>query len=519
MQQPGNWERDMSADVRIYRDSYVDSVVQLSATRAMSESAGVEWAAAAMATPANVETLRSEGFSVTDLGAANDLFLAVRGADDRSVQDALTVGADKMFADQKRAGGPAYRRPHRTIERAARELPEVNVAIISVPGPYAALEAHEALTAGLDVLLFSDNVSVSDEVALKDRAVLLGHLLMGPGAGTAHLGGVGLGFANVVGTGPVGVVAAAGTGAQEAMSLLDRWGVGISCVIGLGGRDLSDAIDGRMAKAAIASLRADPATEIIFLVSKPPAKRVATAVLAAAKGFPIVAALVGSTRDADPATGLRAARTLEAGALEVLDRLALRRPDVVGDLPERVAEMCRRLAPERTLVRGLFSGGTLCFETLVILGEALGPVYSNVPLSESLRVPAPPDSHVCLDLGEEEYTVGRPHPMIDPQARVEMLDEQGKDPAVAVILLDVVLGLGAHEDPAAQLAPACARAVQQGAVVVAYVLGTHHDPQDYNRQREILLDAGCVVTETAARAALAAAAIATRDPELARRTS
>ena len=509
----------MTADLRIFRDTYVDSVVQLSATRAMSEVAGVEWAAAAMATPANLQTLRSEGFSVSGLGGANDLFLAVRGADDASVQGALAAGADTMFASRESKGGQASRRAHRTIGRAVRELPDTNVAVISVPGAYAALEAHEALTAGLDVLLFSDNVSIPEEVALKDRAVRLGHLLMGPGAGTAMLGGTGLGFANVVGSGPVGIVAAAGTGAQEAMSLLDRWGVGVSAVIGLGGRDLSDAVEGRMAKAAIASLRADPGTELIFLVSKPPAERVASAVLSAADGFPLVAALVGRARDAGPVTGLRPARTLEAGALDVLDLLGVTRPDVVGDLPERVAEACQRLATERTLVRGLFSGGTLCYEALVLLGDALGPVYSNVPLSASLRVPAPPGSHVCLDLGEEEYTVGRPHPMIDPQARVEMLDEQGRDPAVAVILLDVVLGLGSHENPAGQLAPACARAVQQGAAVIAYVLGTDHDPQGYARQREILQDAGCLVTETAARAALAAAAVAVRDPGLVTRMS
>jgi FdrA protein len=504
----------MTADLRIFHDTYIDSVLQLSATRAMTQFAGVEWAAAAMATPANVKTLASEGFDPTGVGSANDLFLAVRGTDDTAVQGALTVGADTMFASRKSAGGTTQVRAHRTIGRAVREFPETNVAVISVPGDYAALESHEALTAGLDVLLFSDNVSVPEEVALKDRAVRLGRLLMGPGAGTAMLGGIGLGFANVVRPGPVGIVAAAGTGAQEAMSLLDRWGVGISCVIGLGGRDLSDAVDGRMAKAAIASLRADANTDLIFLVSKPPAERVARAVLANVSGFPFVAALVGRAHDADPIGGSRVARTLEAGALDVLDLLGVEPPDLVGDLPEQLAAVCARMAPERTLVRGLFSGGTLCYESLVILGDALGPVYSNVPLDDSLAVPAPPGSDVCLDLGEEEYTVGRPHPMIDPQARVELLDQQGRDPAVAVILLDVVLGFGAHDDPAGQLAPACARAIERGSAVVAYVLGTQGDPQGYDRQRKILQDAGCIVTETAARAALAAAAIAVRDPSL-----
>ena len=509
----------MTSGLRVFRDTYVDSVMQLAASRAMNELDGVDWAAAAMATPANLRTLAEEGFSTDDLGSANDLFLAVRGRDDDVVQDALSAGADSMFASRAAGGGatPAVR-AHRTIGRAVRELPGSNVAVVSVPGEYAALEAHEALTAGLDVLLFSDNVSIPDEVALKERAAGLGRLLMGPGAGTAMLGGVGLGFANVVRPGPVGIVAAAGTGAQEAMSLLDRWGVGVSAVIGLGGRDLSDAVDGTMAKAAIASLRADPGTDVIFLVSKPPAERVARAVLATADGFPLVAALVGGAPDAQVG-GRRPTRTLEGGALAVLDVLGVDRPDVVGDLEQRVTRAGESLDADRTLIRGLFSGGTLCYESLVILGDTVGPVYSNVPLEPSLRVPAPPGSHICLDLGEEEYTVGRPHPMIDPAARLEMLDEQASDPAVAVVLLDVVLGYGSHEDPASELAPACARAVQQGVVVVAYVLGTQSDPQDYARQREILRRAGCIVTETAARASLAAAAVALRDPALVTRTT
>jgi len=509
----------MTSGLRVFRDTYVDSVMQLAASRAMNELDGVDWAAAAMATPANLRTLAEEGFSTDDLGSANDLFLAVRGRDDDVVQDALSAGADSMFASRAAGGGatPAVR-AHRTIGRAVRELPGSNVAVVSVPGEYAALEAHEALTAGLDVLLFSDNVSIPDEVALKERAAGLGRLLMGPGAGTAMLGGVGLGFANVVRPGPVGIVAAAGTGAQEAMSLLDRWGVGVSAVIGLGGRDLSDAVDGTMAKAAIASLRADPGTDVIFLVSKPPAERVARAVLATADGFPLVAALVGGAADAEVG-GRQPTRTLEGGALAVLDVLGVDRPDVVGDLEQRVTRAGESLDADRTLIRGLFSGGTLCYESLVILGDTVGPVYSNVPLEPSLRVPAPPGSHICLDLGEEEYTVGRPHPMIDPAARLEMLDEQASDPAVAVVLLDVVLGYGSHEDPASELAPACARAVQQGGVVVAYVLGTQSDPQDYARQREILRRAGCIVTETAARASLAAAAVALRDPALVTRTT
>jgi FdrA protein len=513
----------MTSDVRVFHDTYVDSVVQMSATRAMRELAGVDWAAAAMATPGNLETLMTEGFTVAETGSANDLFLAVRASDQDAVLAALSAGEEAMFAGRKSTGETAAR-PPRTIARAVREQPGTNVAVISVPGNFATLEAHEALTAGLDVLLFSDNVSIADEAALKERALGLGRLLMGPGAGTAMLGGTGLGFANVVAPGRVGVIAAAGTGAQEAMSLLERWGVGLSCVIGLGGRDLSEAVNGRMAKSAIASLRADPGTDLIFFVSKPPAQRVARDVLATVGDIPFVASLVGLAReggflehesDDDAPSNIRLAHTLEGGALRVLDALGVPRPGLISDrLQERVAGACRTLAVQRTLIRGLFSGGTLCYEALVILHDTVGAVYSNVPLDNSLRAPGPPGSHICLDLGEEEYTVGKPHPMIDPASRVEMLRETGRDPAVAVILLDVVLGLGSHPDPAGQLAPACAEAIDNGIAVVAYVLGTDRDPQNFKHQREILEDIGCIVTETAARASLTASAIALRDPAI-----
>jgi FdrA protein len=393
--------------------------------------------------------------------------------------------------------------------------PGSNVAVISVPGDYAALEAHHALSAGLDVLLFSDNVSVAAEVQLKQRAQRLGRLVMGPGAGTAMLGGICLGFANVTAPGPVAVVAAAGTGAQEAMSLLDRWGVGVSHVIGLGGRDLSAGVGGIMARSALHALAGDEGTEVILLVSKPPSPEVAHQVLPAAGGKPVIAALLGLPGGLDVPDNVTLATTLETGVLATLATVGVPAPNPAAGLRERVARAIAGLAPQRRLVRGLFSGGTLCYESLVILSAQLGPVYSNTPLDPDLGLPAPAGSHTCLDLGEEEYTKGRPHPMIDPEARIELLRDQGTDPDVAVIILDVVLGYGAHEDPAAELAPVCAEITANGGPIVAvYVLGTHADPQGFDAQRQAFSDAGCVVTETAARASLAAAAIACRDPEL-----
>ena len=501
----------MIVSVSVFRDTYLDSVVQLSGTRAMRQIEGVDWASAAMATPANVETLSGEGFEGLEALGANDLVLAVRAGSQDEVDAALEAGRQAAFARRATENDNRAVKPARTLAEAVDRLGGATVAVISVPGDYAGLEATKAMSAGLDVLLFSDNVSVEVEVELKERASRLGRLLMGPGAGTAMLGSTCLGFANVVRPGRIGIVAAAGTGAQEAMSLLDRWGVGVSSVIGLGGRDLSEAVGGRMAKLAINALRADADTDAILLVSKPPSARVAQEVLASAQGTPIVAAMIGFEPDFAVPPSARVVSTLEAGALSMLAALGHELVDVVGPLRGQVQQAIERLPAERTLVRGLYSGGTLCYEALVILSGLVGPIWSNTPLDEALRVPAPSGTHTCLDLGEEEYTRGRPHPMIDPQARIEMLREAGAEPDVAAILLDVVIGYGAHEDPAGQLAPACADiAAAGGPQIVAYVLGTEQDPQGFQQQRQLLRDAGCIVTETAARAALAAAALATR---------
>lgn len=507
----------MSISVKLFPDTYVDSVVQLRGMRAMREVDDVEWASAAMATPANLETLRDEGVDPADVEGAgpNDFFIVVRAPDDQVVARALAAGEEAVLGTGTAPEDTGRAEPPRTLRGALHAQGQSNVAVISVPGDYAALAAHQALSADLHVLLFSDNVPLEKEIALKDHALSRGRLVMGPGAGTAMLGATGLGFANVVRPGHVGVVAAAGTGAQEAMALLDRWGVGVSSVIGVGGRDLSGDVRGRMTKAAMAALREDPATEVILLVSKPPAPDVAAEVLATAGDTPLVAALIGLDPDFRGPAGVVLADTLEGGVAASLGVLGRTVPDTTVPSGPTVQEVRRRLSPGRSLVRGLFSGGTLCYESLVLLGRTIGEVRSNTPIDPARGLPAPAGSHQCLDLGEEEYTRGRPHPMIDPEARLELLREHGADPEVAVILLDVVLGYGAHPDPAGVLVPECEAVMADGGPqVVCYVLGTDQDPQDLSSQRDRLVEAGCIVTETAARASLAAAAIVTDDPTL-----
>lgn len=504
----------MSRLTTIHPNAYKDSVRLLEATRAILGAPGVEWGWALMATPANLAILEKEGFTEgLQKAGANDLVFAARASTDDEAKAAIELASGLLF--EKSTGGDADEKSAATdLASAIKELPSANLAIISVPGAYAALEAQKALTAGLDVLLFSDNVPLEDEVALKERAQELGRLVMGPGAGTAMLAGTGLAFANRVRKGPVGILSAAGTGAQEVMSLLDRWGVGVSHVIGLGGRDLSPAVGGLMAESAIRALDADEGTETILLVSKPPAPDVAERLVNLPRK-PMVAALIGLREEIPAPNNIRVCNTLEQGACQTLEVLKKSVPDLVGAVRGRLDQAITGLDAKRTKLCGLYSGGTLCYEAMTIATKHLGPIYSNIPLDKSWTLDkASASDHVCLDLGEEEYTNGRPHPMIDTEARVAFLREQINDPAVAAVLLDVVIGDGAHENPASVLAPVAGEIVKSGAQVIVYVLGTDNDTQGFEAQRDIFRAAGCVVTETAARAALAASALILRDSSI-----
>jgi FdrA protein len=506
----------MSTGVRVQRDRYVDSVELLAVTRAMRLAGGVEFATAVMGTPANIAALQERGFGAEDLASAtpDDLVLAMRAENESLVDEALEQG-ERALSHSQSVGTVSPEREPRSLHAALDALGDPNLAVVSVPGSYAALEAHKALAAGLHVLLFSDNVGVEEEIALKEHAASVGRLVMGPGAGTASIGGCGLGFANAVAPGRVGVVAAAGTGAQEVMALLDRWGAGVSHVIGVGGRDLSERVAGRSARMAVRALDRDPSTDVIVLVSKPPSPDVARAVVAAGGGTPVIAAVIGQPPGTSVPGAAEASSTLEAAVSHAVVRCGASPPSDWSDWRSDVASSLVNLSPARSAVRGLFSGGTLCYEALTLLPPWLGDVWSNTPLDDRLRVPAPAGAHICLDLGDEEYTQGRPHPMIDAAARLELLAETGKHDDVAVLLLDVVLGYGAHDDPASVLAPACAAvAGPQGPRVVVYVLGTDKDPQGLARQRRAFQQAGCLVAPTAARAALAAAAISLRQPEI-----
>ncbi|RPI22633.1 MAG: acyl-CoA synthetase FdrA [Chloroflexota bacterium] len=511
----------------IKKSEYHDSVTLMLVARELSNFSGVSDTAVVMGTEANKGLLRNANLLTPEAEAAspNDLVIAVNG-NPEALAAALDEAEKLLKKKQADSSSPEFH--PKTLRGALRSNPGANVAVISVAGRYAAGEAWEALRSGLHVLLFSDNVSLEDEIALKQFAASQGLLLMGPGAGTAILNGVALGFANAVPAGPVGIVSAAGTGLQEVSTLLARYGVGISQGIGTGGRDLHYEVGGIMMLAGMQALQADPATQVIVLVSKPPAEIVAHKVLAqaAAGSKPVVVCFLGAGKGGQQAvkgtgqTPVYLARTLEEAAIlgaKAAQPAGSPQPAALkgAQLPDALRTS---FSASQRYLRGLFSGGTLCYEAQVIWRDLLpGPVWSNAPLDPDNCLPDSNQSlgNTAVDLGEEEFTVGRPHPMIDNDLRIRRLHQEGRDPEVAVIMFDVVLGYGAHPDPAAELGPAvrevCQHARENGRdlIMIASITGTSGDPQNLARQVQELEAAGVVVCPSnAAAARLAAQTIA-----------
>jgi FdrA protein len=531
--------------------TYRDSVTLMAVARELTRLAGVADAAVVMATQSNQAILQEAGLLLPEIAAAgpNDLVVVVRAESAAIAEQALEQARQHLERKTEAAGGGAVRAP-RTLRAARRAQPDANLAVVSVAGEFAAAEAWDALLSGLHVLLFSDNVSLTDEVALKEYAVEHGLLLMGPGCGTALLDGVALGFANVVPRGPVGIVAAAGTGLQEVSTLLAKSGIGVSQGIGTGGRDLSEAVGGVTMRQGIRLLQQDPQTQVLLLISKPPAPAVAARILEELPQSPkpTVVCFLGGDPAPVSAAGATPAQTLQEAVYLAAEMLTVQTAAKVAAAPEeyqmisapalarsfsarsvirhenaalrgQADELRQRLRPGQQYLRGLYSGGTLLAEAQVVWRELGLAVYSNAPLDKALKVtdPARSQGHCALDLGEEEFTVGRPHPMIDQSLRIRRLLQEAADPEVAVLLLDVVLGYGAHPDPAGELGPAVYRARSQAAhagrdlLVVTSVTGTEADPQGLSRQVRMLGEAGAIVAPCNAAAARLAGEIVRRE--------
>ena len=476
-------------DVR--HGAYYDSVVLMQLQRGLVGLPGILDAGVVMATPANCDLLAANNLLPEAIAASpDDLLIVVKAKDDSSASDAINQ-VDSLLAKKRSSVSQDFR--PRSLSSAVKQLPEANWVLVSVPGRYAAGVAREALELGKHVFLYSDNVSLEDEIAIKKTAQEKGLLVMGPDCGTAIINGIGLGFANRVRRGAIGVVGASGTGTQAVTVHIHNLGGGISHAIGTGGRDLKSEVGAITAHQALDLLARDEETKVIVLVSKPPSPDVATGLISAAQrtGKPVVIYFIGYPPPARKIGNLQFAISLsEAAELAVNSNW-----EVVSH---------NKLPITNYYLRGLFSGGTLAYETLLGLQASLSLIYSNAPITnhQLLKDPLHSEAHTIIDLGDEFFMVGRLHPMIDNDLRIRRMRQEAADPEVGMILLDVVLGEGSHADPASELIPVIKEIRDQRTELefAAIVIGTEDDPQNLESQIERLQEAGAIVFRTAAEA-------------------
>lgn len=477
--------------------AYYDSVVLMHLQRALLNEPGILDAGVVMSTPANQELLAQNDMLPEDakVSKPEDLLIVLCAESANGAQDAL-ARIDELIASRRSVSAGKFH--PKSLVSAVKLLPAAKYALISVPGRFAAGVAREALDLDLHVFLYSDNVSLEDEIQIKEQARSKGLLVMGPDCGTALIHGIGFGFANRVRSGAIGLVGAAGTGLQAISSYIHELGSGVSHAIGTGGRDLKSAVGGVTAIQALTFLDRDPSTEVIVIVSKPPDPEVAARLLCAAQNSskPVVIQFMGYAPPSQRMGNLHFAlnfREAAAVAVRVLESVD------PGLGPKGGAP----LVTDRKYIRGLFSGGSLGNEMLRALLVHHAPVYSNISeiAAYQLDDPLKPIQHTLLDLGEDIFTVGRLHPMIDNDLRIRMIRQEASDPEVGMILIDVVLGEGAHPDPAGDLAGSISEAISAGVEVVVVLVGTDEDPQGLYAQREKLLNSSAHVFEDVQSAA------------------
>lgn len=472
--------------------AYYDSVVLMQLQRGLLGLPGIVDAGVVMATPANRDLLAANDLLPEKITAnPDDLLIVVKADDNTSATDAISK-VDELLARRKSSSVSQDFRP-RSLSGAVKQLPEANWVLISVPGRYAAGVAREALDLGKHVFLYSDNVSLDDEIALKKSARERGLLVMGPDCGTAIINGIGLGFANRVRRGSIGVVGASGTGTQAVTAQIHNLGAGISHAIGTGGRDLKSEVGAITAHQALDALARDDETKVIVVISKPPSPDVATQLISAAlfTSKPVVIYFIGYPPPARQIGNLHFAISLSEAAEIAVSQLS-------------VSDKWLSANDQKGYLRGLFSGGTLAYETLLGLQASLSPIYSNAPITnhQNIEDPLHSKAHTIIDLGDEFFMVGRLHPMIDNDLRIRRMKQEAADAEVGMILFDVVLGEGSHMNPAEELIPVIKeiQSSRDDIEFVAMVIGTDEDPQDIESQVSQLMNAGVAVFRTAAEA-------------------
>lgn len=505
----------------VKKATYRDSISLMKISNTIAKLPGVTQAAVVMGTELNRRVLAEAGFADAAIGraAGDDMIVAIEAKDAASI-DAASKEVESLLSSGERPTGETA--PPASLVDALGLLPDANLVVISVPGQFAKREATQALARGLNVFLFSSNVSLEEELELKRRAKDKGLLMMGPDCGTSIINHKVLGFGNVVREGSIGLVSASGTGLQEVTTLIHKAGLGISQAIGTGGGDLSEQVGGITMIQGIELLEADAKTRVIVLISKPPAPQTMAKVLEAARRCtkPVLVNFLGWDVSPRLLAGLRPANTLEDGARAACELAGAKPTRDAGALQDAKVSIAldenKKLAKGQRYIRGLFAGGTLCYESQGILQALVEEVYSNAPTRPERKIPGegPSKRHTCIDMGAEEFVEGRAHPMIDFSLRNLRVLQEAKDPEAAVILLDVELGYGSNADPAGQLVPFIQKAKRiakdagRSLPFVASVVGTEGDLQGLERQERALLGAGVLVMPSNAQATRLSALVA-----------
>jgi len=498
-------EGKMISGIMIRKNQYYDSVFLMGFNNRLSKVEGVIQTAVLMGSDANKEVLADLGYVNAEVktATANDLVVGVT-AGSQEVLDKIIQSLDQWLVEVNTSRTTTG---VHTLEEAFSIKPEANLVVISVPGEFAARETKRALESGKHVFLFSDNVSVDDEISLKTFARSQGLLVMGPDCGTSLIGGIGIGFANVVRKGKIGVIAAAGTGLQEFTCMVHNAGYGISHGIGTGGRDLSDAIGGLTTISALDALEQDSATEVIVILSKPPGEKTLKKLVERIKVCvkPVVCCFLGISKkiDGEGITYKRATIIDDAVCLAI---------EAIGGkfTPTPMPEYGQkpRSSQKGKFLRGVFAGGTFCYQAQQILRDAGVAVYSNAPLDKNYSLDHPNQSkeNSIVDMGDEYFMVGRPHPMINGSQRAIRIINEAQDPSVGIIFLDFILGYNASMDPVGELVDAIQKAKQiaqnrgDSIQFVASICGTDGDPQDLALQTRMLKESGVIVFTSNAQA-------------------
>lgn len=500
----------------IKKNAYYDSVTLMKITSQVINIPGVKEASICMGTELNKELIRSSGLSTLETQDAtpNDLIIAFETGDDSFI-DSVLKAIDEML-NKKNEVANTMEVVSVSLKTSLDSMPDANIAIISVPGCYAYIEAKKALLSGLNVMLFSDNLTIGEEKDLKIFAAEKGLLVMGPDCGTSIINGKGLCFANEIRRGNIGIIGASGTGLQEITVLIDHFGGGITQAIGVGGRDLSEDIGGIMMLSALEQLKNDTKTEVIILLSKQPAQVIADKVINFANNCqkPIVICFLGGDIKKDSTNRLTYACSLEEAAIKALECSGII-PNIMQEDLDFTEDYAKKFSDKQKYIRGIFCGGTLCAESQYILKNYLNvDIYSNISksLNEKLEDPFQSKEHALLDLGDDIFTVGKPHPMIDPSIRNARIIQEAKDSEVAVLLIDFEIGYGSHEDPVGVALKSIekAKSISPSLAVVAYVCGTEKDYQGYKKQKDALIQAGVIVASSNAQATRIAAELIRR---------